>query len=570
MRGLYAAILLHAARSLAGTVTDRPQPDSIRDVVDGSPLHNGARDDTHNDVFWGTQEAQRPDLLDTEETTLARRRGRLRHKRQVQVVTVFSTTTITSVVTTTDGMPTTSTLQTLVTETLTDMDSAFGRTTETLTITAQLGSPTSLVPRMAEPTAALPEGDTFWEVEISGKKAGSTERHHHEGQVLSPAKRQAASTVTSVITIISRSVVTVPPIVLVTQTTRVLASTGLTPSISTTITVSTTLYIGSDGTPTTTPSITPAPAQTASSLTPGEAAGLGVGLLLAVLLLAVAVFYYLDRRKKRKAVCSNCFKGKSTYSNGSSTSTQAAARGTLEHAEYFGVGDSPPASLGRGRSPTMRPVMVHAPQTPSPVISKMPPPYTPSPERLGSQAPIILPKRRRPQVSERKTPDEDQLPNDDTGQEHALRHPQTTSRRPLQEQFRHPSHVSSLLVGVTRLDLDDSSDEDEQQDSLPESTDVQPPSPVASSDVFGSRSSRNSAETVADRERISSVGEDTDTLGELPESGEDWRDRRAAGSWDDAWEYERGEGGDENVVVYSPARMSDASSSPSPGNSAFL
>lgn len=527
--------LLCAVTSLAGLVGALPRSLPTQDNVD-----------SNSDISWNMEEKDHGEVAE-----LVRRQERIWPKRQAQVVTVFSTTTITSVVTQTGGTAITSTIRTLVTETLTALDPALGRTTETLTITSQLRTPTTLAPRIISPTTgALPSVE-------------DTELRLDE--LLLPEKRQARSTVTSTITIISRSVITVAPTVLVTETSRILETTSPVPSITTTLTVSTTLFLGIDGTPSTPPTATSsptpagtAPATAAPPFSAGAAAGIGVGLLVAVIILVVAILFCFHRKRKGKPLCSSaCLKWPSTASNRSSTSTQAAAkRGTLEHTEYFGVGDSPAhpsfkSTEPRGRSRT--PAML----------------YTPSPERPADRAPIVLPKRRGATASELKAT---QLLGEDVaaGPERTLRHPQTTSRRPLQEQFRHPSTVSSLLVGVSALDLDDSSSSssiDERHDSLPESTEVQPPSPVPSSGIFGgSLSSRPSVETLRQR---SLSADETDTL-EEDLRGDSWSDRRTAGNWDGVWQYDERESEGPNVTVYGPMGISDSEPSPEPGNSAFL
>lgn len=418
-------------------------------------------------------------------------RGQVAPPRKRQQATVFSTTTSFETATTFGGDPTTSTVLVTSTETLTFVDPGQDRTTQTLTVTSSI-APQKRIPQpyspVRTPLSILPAVSILSSAVVGERGPAMPEKRQGNGL-----------TTTSIITIVSRIIVTVTPTILVTNTVRVI--TTVTPPISSTTVVIQTVIVGTDNEPQTTlasstqaTSLTTQTSFPTISTTPsGRTLGITLGTSLGAALLIILLLYFcVLRRRRRRHSSKEKSKPKqlcSGLTDTSSDSLEAAEHGTVVHAETFTVGASPPASVApsasqerRSRHLTsrdgLRVTISQASLRPPPRVKPPPPPL--SPTRSPSWQPRNLSVLRwgGPGVDDER---EDGLsPGGDEGR--SPRHPSAAVA---------PLALRSSFERRSMTFHDDSSESGSESGSerntliLGISTDVQPPSPVASSGVFG-------------------------------------------------------------------------------------
>lgn len=215
--------------------------------------------------------------------------------------TVFSTTTIYTTIT----ERVTSTVNTTIVDTVTITELGPGAATEYSTITSSLTALSSPPNRLLART----KGPSVPALSIPGQDAS-----HARNNVLAREKRQVSTTVTSIITVIARTVVAASGTVLETNTLRSTSTVVVRPRATTTESVTTTVFIGIGGTtipPTVRTTVidqpgsetsTPAadPTRMASAdLMARAMAGVAIGAAGIVLVLVLGlVFLYIRRRRR--------------------------------------------------------------------------------------------------------------------------------------------------------------------------------------------------------------------------------------------------------------------------------
>ncbi|KAJ4393420.1 hypothetical protein N0V93_002630 [Gnomoniopsis smithogilvyi] len=341
--------------------------------------------------------------------------------------TVFSTQYMTSTITSYAGEPVTSTIFATVTSTLTLTDPASGRKTETLTVTFSPAPQKRTVPRMPNI------------VQLHSKKAITSlddlPLRSDQGK-----RQNNPTTVTSIILMISRTVVTAAPTVLITSTATLSSTLTTTLPISTTTSQVVTIFTGSDGSTTTlSPSTTSLPgtsSQSSQTILPtgtpksstvnqGAIAGGVIGGIVGVALLLGILFCFLRRKRKHTEPGSRISGYPTTVTSSSSLDPD---RGTLIHHETFHVGTSPPASVAPSASEQQLPIHKPAP--------------------LEMRQPVVP----------------------------------AGAIRTVQRSWGTVPSQSHRSEGFYYIDDEE---EDGSNGSGLDSTEAQPPSPVASSDIFG-------------------------------------------------------------------------------------
>lgn len=235
-------------------------------------------------------------------------------KRQAAppILTVFSTTTIWTTVT--EGAPsTTSTVNTTIAVTVTATQLSATTATEVYTVTSSitaLPSPQKRLPALiGDPTApaiAVAQADNAAAPTVpSGRDVDPV-----ENAVPADWKRQGATTVTSVITVVARTVVSAPGTAIVTNTVQRTSTVLVRPGATTTASITTTIFVGLGSTtvlPTLTPSSptvsTPAPdaSRTANADPMARTiAGVAIGVALVALALVLGTILFLVRRRRRR------------------------------------------------------------------------------------------------------------------------------------------------------------------------------------------------------------------------------------------------------------------------------
>lgn len=286
-------------------------------------------------------------------------------------VTVFSTTTSFETSTTFAGNPTTSTVQVTFTETLTILDPSPGRTTQTLIVTSSL-APQKRTVTPADGPVTTPSPS----LSASPMSSGDA----YEGrEPPTPKKRQEGpGTTTSVITILSKKVITVTPTILVTNTARISSTITVTPPISSTISVVQTVLVGTDNQPVATltpstqtalPTETQSPAaetfSSASTSPSSRTLGIAVGTAFGAVVVLIPFLYLCLRRRRRRRLLNSGLTNKlsqlfgrgrpaDTTSADSPGTPDAAERGAFVRTETFAVGGGRPASVARSASEERR------------------------------------------------------------------------------------------------------------------------------------------------------------------------------------------------------------------------
>lgn len=526
---LPALAFFSATAILARAQLAKSSPGSILNIFGSESICSGKNHKGGCDVALdGAEEG--PGVSEEEDLT----------KRQVapRVPTVFSTSTIFSTIVVSDEPPTTSTVLVTVTDTLTFVDPAQGRTTQTFTLS------TSIQPRPRARQRNVQQDDSptttsshLLPMASMLAATATTTRHNLNAEVsgrIAQEKRQDLVTITSVIIIISRTLLTVAPTALVTSTARLFSTVTITPPVSTTVAVTNTVVVGSDGVPTTlTPQTTPAvPTATDSSvLSPGGIAGVAVGGFVGAVLLLLFLVCCCKRRQR-----SHSWKRHETDPNASSIRTsEAAERGTVEHTETFGVGVSPPASVARGaREEASRdaPLQTSSPEDVRIVINQ-PSMTDQSQEMQQQQQQHGPPTDARRSLFWRPTnfslrPRQSDLDAAIDEDARGMLRPSTDSIRELREQLgqrendpsvRHPSAVPAPLripwLGSQRRGQGEEEIHDDSSSTY-DSNEAQPPSPLASSGVWGLSPTAPSFRSSLRRSRDKASSGEASTLGELP------------------------------------------------------
>lgn len=235
-------------------------------------------------------------------------------KRQAAppIPTVFSTTTIFT--TLTEGAPsTTSTIESTIIDTVTATQLSAGETTEVYTVTSSL----TALPNPQKRLSALIEGSAASATVIAqaDNAAASTIPSGQGVNVIQNAfpgdwKRQVAATVTSVITVEARTVISASATSFVTNTVRRTSTVIVRPRATTTASITTTIFIGLGDTTVLPPlnqsvptfsAPAPGATQTANADPMARAiAGVAIGAALIALALVLGMILLLIRRRRRR------------------------------------------------------------------------------------------------------------------------------------------------------------------------------------------------------------------------------------------------------------------------------
>lgn len=267
--------------------------------------------------------------------------------------TVFSTTTIFTTIT----ERITSTLDSTIIDTVTVTEPGPGAATEYYTITSSLTAISSPRNRLLARTKcpAVPA------LSIPGQDVSDIRNN-----LLARQKRQAATTITSIITVIARTVITASGTVFETNTLRSTSTVVVRLRATTTASVTTTVFIGIGGTtvpPTTMTTVidqstsdasTPASDSTRMANADFMAramAGVAIGAAgIALALILGLIFLYIRRRRRteRSRDSTSSFADYSTKTPAGGT--QATKPRTRGHLEFLGVGVSTPTRESRSAS----------------------------------------------------------------------------------------------------------------------------------------------------------------------------------------------------------------------------
>lgn len=291
-------------------------------------------------------------------------------KRQAAppIPTVFSTTTIFT--TLTEGAPsTTSTIESTIIDTVTVTQLSAGETTEVYTVTSSL----TALPNPQKRLSALVEGPAAPATVIApaDNAAASTVPSDRGINVVQNAfpgdwKRQVATTVTSVITVVARTVISTSATSFVTNTVRRTSTVIVRPRATTTASITTTIFIGLGDTtvlPTLIQSIptvsAPAPGATHTANADPMAraiAGVAIGAALIALALVLGMILLLIRRRRRRRCRRNKEPRNSTLSvkqygtTSLSGSSKAAKPRTTSPLKVLSVVVRPPKTDARSAS----------------------------------------------------------------------------------------------------------------------------------------------------------------------------------------------------------------------------